>query len=718
MKRLVVSWMTAVVLLLFTMSVATAHDGDHHGSKEETGWPGSARAQEVARAFLADSQPAQELEAESATSCEGGVAAGYPCKNVTLQSFLPLADIGGGKGNDVWGWTDPQTGREYAIMGRTTGTSFVDISEPTNPVYLGNLPTTRFSSTWRDIKVYANHAYVVSESRNHGMQVFDLTQLRAVSNPPVTFSATAHYSGFATAHNIFINEESGFAYAVGTNTCSGGLHIVDLRVPTSPTQAGCFGGDGYTHDVQCVISTLPAYAGRELCFASNEDTLTVVDVTQKSSPVQLARVPYVGAAYTHQGWLTDDQRYFLIDDELDEGKGYNTRTYVFDVADPAAPLHIGTHVGSNPAIDHNQYVVGNYTFQANYRSGLRILDISGVATASLSEVAYFDIYPADDQPEFNGAWSTYPFFASGNVVVSGIEQGLYVLRPNLAPTDASPSVSLEQPADGATVSGSVQVSAVASDDVGVAHVEFFLDESTSIGFDSDGSDGWSTTWDTTAVADGSHTLTARATDTIGQTASDTISVTVDNVNEPPTASYTYTCAGLTCDFDGSDSTDDRGIASYAWDFGDGTTATGPTAQHTFAAGGSYTVSLTVTDSDGITDTQSQAVVVADEATTSHVADLSGFSTNGGSTWTATVTITVVDSTGRPVADAVVHGDWSQGNVSSSSCTTDSNGQCSVTSGSIHKRQGSVTFSVSDIGHAVLTYDPTANVKTSISIAKP
>jgi choice-of-anchor B domain-containing protein len=384
----------------------------------------------MARAFLADAQPAADLQAQSATTCTDGSANGYPCSNIDLLSFLPLADIGGGKGNDIWGWTDPSNGREYAIMGRTTGTAFVDITNPESPVYLGNLPTTRFSSTWRDIKVSGNYAYIVSESRNHGMQVFDLTRLRGLA-APVTFSADALYTGFATAHNIFINEDSRFAYAIGSNTCSGGLHMVDIQNPLSPTQAGCFSADGYTHDVQCVNSTLAAYAGRELCFASNEDTLTVVDVTDKSAPVQLARVPYEGASYTHQGWLTDDQQYFLIDDEADEGKGFNTRTYVFDVSDPANAKHIGTHAGTNPAIDHNQYIVGNHSFQANYRSGLRILDITGVATATLSEVAYFDIYPADNAAEFNGAWSVYPFFASGNVVVSGIEQGLFVLRPNL-----------------------------------------------------------------------------------------------------------------------------------------------------------------------------------------------------------------------------------------------------------------------------------------------
>jgi hypothetical protein len=155
-----------------------------------------------------------------------------------------------------------------------------------------------------------------------------------------------------------------------------------------------------------------------------------VDVTDKKAPRQLSRTPYPGNAYTHQGWLTDDQSLFLVDDELDEQKlKTKTRTHIFNVSDLDAPTITGIHEGTNTAIDHNLYILGRYSYQANYRSGLRVLDISSAATANLQEVGYFDIYPIDDLPEFNGAWSNYPFFKSGVVLVSGIEQGLFVLRP-------------------------------------------------------------------------------------------------------------------------------------------------------------------------------------------------------------------------------------------------------------------------------------------------
>ncbi|HEX9725962.1 MAG TPA: choice-of-anchor B family protein [Vicinamibacteria bacterium] len=381
----------------------------------------------------------EEPEALGPTPCQGGSAGPFPCSQVDLLSFLPLSSIGGdgtAHGNDVWGWTDPQTGREYALMGLTTGTAFVDITNPEAPVYLGLLPTQTLPSPWRDLKVYKNYAFIVSEAPGHGMQVFDLKRLRKVNAPPVIFSAVAHYedNGVSNSHNIAINEETGFAYLLGTNSCGGGLHMVDIRKPRSPRFAGCFGGDGYTHDAQCVSYRGPdgEHVGREICFAANEDTLTVVDVTNKETPLMLSRTTYQGVSYTHQCWTTEDQHFLLLDDELDERSfGHRTKTYIWDIVDLDAPRHIGTYQSKKKTIDHNQYIRDGFTYQANYQSGLRILDLSAVAGGRLREVAFFDVLPEGNAARFNGAWSVYPFFPSGVVIVSGIEQGLFILQPRL-----------------------------------------------------------------------------------------------------------------------------------------------------------------------------------------------------------------------------------------------------------------------------------------------
>ncbi|MHC5109384.1 MAG: choice-of-anchor B family protein [Planctomycetota bacterium] len=375
------------------------------------------------------------LQTEATTPCACGMADVYPCSNVDLLSHVSANALGGSACNDIWGWTDPTTGQEYALMGLTSGTSFVDISDPVNPVVLGVLPShTGFNSSWRDIKTFGNYAYVVTDSSTDGMQVFDLTELRNVASPPVTFTESNHYAEFASAHNIVINEDSGYAYAVGSNTCGGGLHMISLSSPLNPVFAGCFSSDGYTHDAQCVIydGSDPDHAGSEICFCANEDTLTIVDVTNKSNPIQLARVGYSGSGYAHQGWLTEDHNYFLLGDELDEFYfGGTTRTYLWDLSDLDAPLMFATHHATTAANDHNLYIRGQYTYQANYRAGLRILDSSNIGLGTLTEVAHFDVHPEDDNTGFNGAWSVYPYFDNDVVIVSSIERGLFVLRPGV-----------------------------------------------------------------------------------------------------------------------------------------------------------------------------------------------------------------------------------------------------------------------------------------------
>ncbi len=363
------------------------------------------------------------------TPCVNGTAAGYPCQNIDFLSFMPSNQLGGSDMNDIWGWVDPLDGTEYVLLGRASGTSFVDISDPVNPVYVGNLPASGSNSIWRDIKVNDNYAYIVSEASGHGMQVFDLTKLRDVVTPPVVFAEDAHYSGWGNAHNIVINEASNRAYGVGTNTSSGGLHIVDISNPLNPVIMGDFAQDGYTHDAQVVnyIGPDAAYVGNEIAFACNENSITIVDVTDPTDAVQLSRTTY-DSQYTHQGWLTEDHRYFLSNDELDEYyNGVNTTTFIWDVQDLNAPSLLGTFVSSTPAIDHNLYIKDNLCYQSNYRAGLRITNLDNISSGLLTEVGYFDVYPSSDAAAFNGTWSNYPYFPSGVIAVSHIEEGLFLL---------------------------------------------------------------------------------------------------------------------------------------------------------------------------------------------------------------------------------------------------------------------------------------------------
>ena len=367
----------------------------------------------------------------SQTPCDNGSAGIYPCQNMDLYAYMATDEVGGGEMNDVWGWVDPTDGTEYVLLGRTTGTAFIDISDPVNPVLVANLSTQTTSSTWRDIKVYNNHAFVVSEAGGHGMQVVDLTQLGQITNPPVQLQADAWYDGFGNAHNIVINEGSGRAYGVGTNTASGGLHIVDLQDPMNPSILGTFDGDGYTHDAQVVNYAGPDlnYQGKEVAFCCNENTVTIVDVTDATDATLISSTGYAGANYTHQGWLTEDHQFFLSNDELDEmNLGVNTTTFIWDVSDLSAPVLAGTYVHPTAAIDHNMYTKDSLVYQSNYRAGLRVLNASNIAQGQLEEMAYFDVFPSGDEAQFNGTWSNYPYFPSGVIAVSHIEEGLFLVK--------------------------------------------------------------------------------------------------------------------------------------------------------------------------------------------------------------------------------------------------------------------------------------------------
>jgi PKD repeat protein len=198
-------------------------------------------------------------------------------------------------------------------------------------------------------------------------------------------------------------------------------------------------------------------------------------------------------------------------------------------------------------------------------------------------------------------------------------------------------------------------------------------------------------------------------------------------NTAPVASFTSSCTDLSCSFDGSGSSDADGDAlTYSWDFGDGNSATGATASHTYAADGTYTVTLTVSDgTDTGTDSQSVSVTSGDTGGTTptalFVGDLDGTSISQGRTWYATVTVYVQDDTGAAVGGATVTGDFS--NASGVSCTTASDGTCTVSSNSQRKNNGTISFTVTGVSGS-LAYDSSLNTDpdgdsngTSITVSK-
>ena len=381
--------------------------------------------------------------------CQDGKAGAFECSNTGLLSYLPISAIGGKRGVNLsgsWGWTDPVTGRDISIIGRTDGTAFVDVTDPTKPRYLGDLIRTKGSnmSSWREIKTYKNYALIVSDGSgdHHGVQIFDLTRLRNVTTPK-RFTEDAHFDA-GSIHDIAVNEASGYAYAVGTSSggerCGGGSLFIDMRVPLKPKFAGCFADvgtgrarGGYSHDIQCVMYKGPdkRYTGREICMGANETTVSIQDVTDKKNVKVVAHADYPTPGYTHQGWFTDDHKYWYLNDELDETGGIGksvegTRTMIFDLTDLEQPIMVKEFIGPTKASDHNLYVKGDRMYQSNYRAGLRILDISDPKNPK--EVGYLDTQPGENLPGFQGSWNNYPFFKNGAIGVVSIGEGFFMVR--------------------------------------------------------------------------------------------------------------------------------------------------------------------------------------------------------------------------------------------------------------------------------------------------
>jgi len=395
----------------------------------------------------------------AATNCVGGMAGVFPCSNVDLLAHV--ADrTPGARGADIWGFMDLNTNREYAIMGYSSGTAVYDVSDAENPREVGFVDGQ--STTWRDIKVYQfwndadqrwnAYAYVTADNASDGLFILDLTQL------PHRISRVSYPSDFAEAHNVYlsradfstglaITEDTPVLVIAGSNRSDGRFRSYSLDNPSAPsfiaapaTPAGQPGNNRlYMHDAasmvvtdsrkdtQCVNAASAAYC--DVLFDFNESTLDIWDITVPADPVRLSQTPYANSGYSHSGWWSEDKQYVFLQDELDErDRGLATTLRAFSIGDLRNPAIAGTWTGPTSAIDHNGFVRGNRYYMSNYARGLTILDISN--PAGPISVGRFDSYPPSDSVGFPGAWGTYPYLPSGNVLISDIDSGFYIVDDN------------------------------------------------------------------------------------------------------------------------------------------------------------------------------------------------------------------------------------------------------------------------------------------------
>ena len=385
----------------------------------------------------------------AAADCVGGMAGDLPCDAVDLVAHVAFEDLRANPaaGNDVWGFVDLNTGREYAIAGFDNGTAVFDITDAATPVEIGFVPGQR--TTWRDVKVYQffdaaeerwrAYAYVTADGAADRLVVIDLAGL------PHSIEKVDYDGDFLSAHNVYL---AGTDYATGLavpgrtpvlviagpDVGSGQYRAYSLANPAAPAFVAGATGPDYMHDASSVViedtrkTACPnAGASCEVLLDFNEDTVDIWDVTEPADPVRLQQVEYTNRGYTHSGWWSEDRQFMFLHDELDEQRlGLNTTVRVFSLADLAAPVQVGTWTGPTRAIDHNGFVRGNRYYISNYSRGLTILDISDPTAPAT--VGWIDTYPFSDSTGFQGAWGAFPFFPSGVVAVNDIDGGLFLLR--------------------------------------------------------------------------------------------------------------------------------------------------------------------------------------------------------------------------------------------------------------------------------------------------
>ncbi|MEW9799320.1 choice-of-anchor B family protein [Alteromonas sp. CYL-A6] len=398
---------------------------------------------------------------QSQTTCENGMAGGFPCSNISLLAHVPLTDLptGSSTANDIWGHVDLNTQREYAIIGLRRGVAVVDVTTPTAPEVVGSISGA--ATTWRDIKVYQYYhapskkwrayAYVTADSASEGLKIIDLNNL------PDAVSLAGSTRDDVRAHNVYISNidytlntalpgVTPQLHIAGSENYGGAWRSYSLDNQTAPGQSYAPVGmnrSDYTHDASSLLitdarattdCTRATDAGCTVMLDFNEDTLRLWDHSDPASATELAQVGYPDAEYTHSGWWSEDKQYVILHDELDEAyRNLNTTVHFFDISSLSTPQLVATWTGSTKAIDHNGFVRGDRYYMSNYERGLTVLDISD--PLGPREAGFFDTFPASDSNAFNGAWGVYPYLPSGTLLVSDIQGGLYILHDDTVSTE-------------------------------------------------------------------------------------------------------------------------------------------------------------------------------------------------------------------------------------------------------------------------------------------
>tara|TARA_B100001057_G_scaffold492728_1_gene585697 strand:- start:7095 stop:8444 length:1350 start_codon:yes stop_codon:yes gene_type:complete len=316
--------------------------------------------------------------------------------------------------NEIWGVA--KNGHEFAIIGSTQGTHIFDVTNPEDGYLAAYIEGADSSPAivHRDFHDYNGYLYAVADEGESTLQIIDM------ANMPTSFNVVYDSDELIKrAHNIFIDSENAIMYVCGGRVMEewNELSLFSLEEPQNPIFLKKFDDVGYVHDI---------YVEDNIGYLNAGDNgLFIVDFSNTSSPQIIGSLTeYPDKGYNHSGWLDSTGNTYIF---ADENHGYEMK--ICDVSNPNE-INVNTTFLSNvdsESIAHNLIIKNNYVYVSHYHDGLFIWDISDPSNPVLA--GSFDTYLPEDHSSYRGAWGVYPLLPSGNILVSDMQAGLFVLSP-------------------------------------------------------------------------------------------------------------------------------------------------------------------------------------------------------------------------------------------------------------------------------------------------
>ncbi len=355
----------------------------------------------------------------------------YPSSNINLIGFTnpETVSASGVKYSGCWGYNQTAKNKEYAVVGSSRGTYFIDITAPATPTVCDYVAGMSSPGVWREVNVYGDFAYVVSDnSPPNSFQIIDMSYLP--DSVHVVHNSNSVY--FERGHQVYVDVNTAKLYVAGIRLVGGtsvNMRVYSLATPSAPVLLRTLSQDypsiTYVHDMHVRNDTVFAFAGNSGMYAYK--------LTAGNTFTALGSLTgYVDAGYCHAGSITKDGKTMIMCDEVPTGlrikKNDITNLGSMSVSSAFEPTSNSQYVA------HNPYVIGNkYALVSCYQDGLYLYDISAAGTPTIA--GYFDTYPQGGisasnnygSSSYDGNWGAYPYFKSGLILACDMQNGVFIL---------------------------------------------------------------------------------------------------------------------------------------------------------------------------------------------------------------------------------------------------------------------------------------------------